>query len=453
MSAEINPLEEYEWIGEFYQAEKKDIKYSGILSYSPSLGIKLTLMWDFNKSQEFFHSEKDYFNFLGDTHQLNGVSLIGCRKTNSYCNFGKQNKADFIVPYAILNAHITSTEEKVLGIYFSFNNFENFCSHFTEKQIFYKAPLMHHKIDGNVYEIKNTLKNGFSLSEVLFPNNRNKTLINSIKKMVEKKDLYISEFNPYFFIKLAKKQTFWHTMKLKFLIEKLFSIFFLSQINSNNVFLKIKNGRNIKSCRVLFDVSKYKDKPRTQNYHFLPINLNNVKERFPDILTLWQKLTKDEFNIINLVLTDKLYERTEVGYQSYVLYMAFIEEWQVKYGIDKSENGRFKRFFQENISNEDDFIYEKLFFYFPKAKNIADIAKNIADIRDCIVHTDNKRKNDKRYKLHKHILEDEISIRNLCEILFLLFIRCIYNRMGINLTEHQKDNFKRQLISWNTVPC
>lgn len=51
----------------------------------------------------------------------------------------------------------------------------------------------------------------------------------------------------------------------------------------------------------------------------------------------------------------------------------------------------------------------------------------------------------------KNILEDEVSISNICEILFVIFIRAIYNKMGIAESEHQKHNLVNQLRRWEKI--
>lgn len=130
------------------------------------------------------------------------------------------------------------------------------------------------------------------------------------------------------------------------------------------------------------------------------------------------------------------------------LYVAYAEEWQKRY----NKKMGLRAYFEENVQM-DDFIYNSFKTYFPDINNVQDISTHLGAIRNCIAHTRNKFDNDKQYKRHKDILEQEVAIQNLCEILFLLFVRTIYKKFGIEQTLFQQGNFEGQLCLWNTIPC
>lgn len=449
MVKQVDYKEGFETIGEFFLQEKPDMKYSGILTYSPENGIKLVLMYNFSKSSKFWnHTRNEYYSFCGNVAEYGEITLIGGMQQGGYCDFGTTNKVEFYISYLILGAHLNRTDKCVYGADFSFPGFENFCSHITGKQLYYKTPLMEHNIAGVNYKIRNVPDNVESIESLLFPVKNNEQLIKELSDKLSSTPLQIGDFKPKLFISQTEGITFWEMIREVFSIEKLISVLLLTPVESDNLFVNVKQGDKEKNCQVLHKLSDKTNKIKIGHHAHLPVNLDNIKDKFPTILPIWQEMTRDTFSIINVVLTNKLYGRSQISYQSFLLYVAYAEEWQKGY----NQKTGLKAYFEENVQ-KDDFIYNSFKAYFSDVNSVQDIPKHLGEIRDCIAHTQIKLNNSKKYKRHKDILEREVDIQNLCEILFLLFVRTIYKKFGIEQTQFQQGNFERRLCLWNTIPC
>ena len=89
-------------------------------------------------------------------------------------------------------------------------------------------------------------------------------------------------------------------------------------------------------------------------------------------------------------------------------------------------------------------------------KTWGDIACDLDNIRDCILHLDmkinNKKSTNNIFDKYKNIIEKETSISNLCEILFIVLVKAIYSKLGIKLTDDEKNNLLRYVVSWTSYP-
>lgn len=449
MEKQIDYKESFEIIGEFFTQENSDIKYPGILTYSPEKGIKLVLMYDFRKSPKFMnYTRNEYYSFYGNVAEYGEITLIGGMKQGGYCDFGATNKVEFYISYLILGTHLNRKDKCVYGVDFSFPGFENFCSHITRRQLYYKTPLMEHNIAGVNYKIRNIPDKIEPIETLLFPIKDNEQLIKEISDKLSSTPLQVGDFKPKFFISQTEGITFWGMIRQVFSIEKLISVLLLIPIEADKVSISVRQGDKEKKCQVLHKVADRANKIEIGHYAHLPVNLDNIKDKFPTILPIWQEMTRETFSLINVVLTDKLYGSGQTGYQNFLSYVAYAEEWQKGYN---QETG-LKAYLDENMQNGD-FIYNNFKTYFPDVNSVQDISQHLGEIRDCIAHTQIKINKSKKYKRNKNVLEQEVDIQNLCEILFLLFVRTIYKKLGIEQTRFQQENLERQLCLWNTIPC
>lgn len=152
-------------------------------------------------------------------------------------------------------------------------------------------------------------------------------------------------------------------------------------------------------------------------------------------------------------MVDKLYNKAHAGYQQYCIVIAIIGSWQVIHGIDKDCGKRYSNFLRENLHSGDtlnDGIIKKLNNFLGDSKNLDDLSIDIGEIRNCILHADQIPKSGKKYKKYKNILEEEITISNLCETLFIVLIKVVYEKLGIILNEDQKSNLLNCLRLWSS---
>ena len=76
----------------------------------------------------------------------------------------------------------------------------------------------------------------------------------------------------------------------------------------------------------------------------------------------------------------------------------------------------------------------------------------IGEIRNTILHIDQLSPTCQKIKKYGHIVKNEIHIANLCEILFIIVIKAIYRKLGIEQSEDQKRGLLRQCLNWSSVP-
>lgn len=437
------------WMGEFYQPSRPDVKYQGFLEYLPNKYIKLTLISGKNISKtDVFEDNTGNYNIFGNIVDMGKVTLIGGTSNRRWHNWQYQ-KIEITYQYLIKNIHLNTSENQIFAFRFSFDGFGNFCSNFTGRQLYYNKPLMSCEVDDKNFQIINKPREECSIAYLLRPYHRNKDTISKIKKMLEEQPLYLANFEPYFCIKSKTKNSFLDVIKLKASVEKLIAVFIVQSVESDKFFISVKEKRKTSEYEVL-GIPIIKAKYAVPEYNSLPVTLHSIKDNFSTIWKLWKEMTVDDFNIINIVLHNRLLHGVmSEGYQSLIMYESFIGDWQIKYGNDKNENGRYEHFFQENLSTTDDVLYKKLKEILPTVETIKDIFSIIREMRNCISHTDNKSKNKDSYKNNKQILEDEIKVKNLCSTLFLVILRAVHRKMNIQKTPLQEYIFNNSAGKWS----
>ena len=256
---------------------------------------------------------------------------------------------------------------------------------------------------------------------------------------------------PYYFFHIkGNSQTAGNYIHLQYDIEKLFSIFLFKKIYSLYSFLKAGN----KEYQLInaFSLKEKTDENKILPMAYLPVCLNNVRDKFSEILKNWKEIL--QFDLINSFITDKLYHNSGAGLQQYSILIALIGAWQSK--KDGDYKNRYKNFLAENLLPEDDVFNEeitiKLRQILGDSKTLDEIAEDIGEIRNTILHIDQLSPTCQKLKKYGHIVKNEIHIANLCEILFIIVIKAIYRKLGIEQSEDQKRGLLRQCLNWSSVP-
>lgn len=441
----FNPNIKQEWIGDFYLEENEDVKFSGALIYTPDDGMKLHLSWNmFSKEQEIVLATNNLV-FKGDVTQIGDVTILGTILIGSYMNFNSSSKATFSVNCVIFGCYFDKNEPLISEIRFSLPCLKAFCSSNTDLQIYNSLPLLEARNDEYEIQIKNCPQKRYPLFSMLSIA-KHIDIEQNVLNYLQQKRILISDYNPYFLLKFNKEKSFYEVLDIKNQIAKLFSVLVVDGQEVLDLQIKIKqsNYSVFLSPAVKKNIKEYKQCE-------LPVYLKDVTSSFGSILELWLKMTKDEFNILNIILTDKLYNGADVGYQSIMNYRSFVEDWQTKYGYDKNQRQHLQNFFEENLSKIDDMIYDWLLKIFPNIKSKKDFGDKLLEIRDCLGHIKTKERNADKYTNNKDILENEIKIKNLCEVLFLLFIRTIHRKFGIIHNQHQLISLYGKGRFWQNV--
>lgn len=443
------------YLGKFWAPNMPDRKFSGTLTFSKESQISLKITGYIETADDFAPSSScEVKQLYGSVEEIGKVTLLDCLSNGGRTNL-RQSESHFIkhymVSYAILGIHCLKDDTIFTGISFHFGGLNNFCVlHPNEYFIADNTPQIDCTIDDNiVIKLQQGLKDAFDLSMAMFAygNKYETKLVEELRQKTE--NMMLSK--PYYFFHIkGNSQTAGNYIHLQYDIEKLFSIFLFKKIYSLYSFLKAGN----KEYQLInaFSLKEKTDENKILPMAYLPVGLNNVRDKFSEILKNWKEIL--QFDLINSFITDKLYHNSGAGLQQYSILIALIGAWQSK--KDGDYKNRYKNFLAENLLPEDDVFNEeitiKLRQILGDSKTLDEIAEDIGEIRNTILHIDQLSPTCQKLKKYGHIVKNEIHIANLCEILFIIVIKAIYRKLGIEQSEDQKRGLLRQCLNWSSVP-
>lgn len=443
------------YLGKFWAPNMPDRKFSGTLTFSKESQISLKITGYIETADDFAPSSScEVKQLYGSVEEIGKVTLLDCLSNGGRTNL-RQSESHFIkhymVSYAILGIHCLKDDTIFTGISFHFGGLNNFCVlHPNEYFIADNTPQIDCTIDDNiVIKLQQGLKDAFDLSMAMFAcgNKYETKLVEELRQKTE--NMMLSK--PYYFFHIkGNSQTAGNYIHLQYDIEKLFSIFLFKKIYSLYSFLKAGN----KEYQLInaFSLKEKTDENKILPMVYLPVCLNNVRDKFSEILKNWKEIL--QFDLINSFITDKLYHNSGAGLQQYSILIALIGAWQSK--KDGDYKNRYKNFLAENLLPEDDVFNEeitiKLRQILGDSKTLDEIAEDIGEIRNTILHIDQLSPTCQKLKKYGHIVKNEIHIANLCEILFIIVIKAIYRKLGIEQSEDQKRGLLRQCLNWSSVP-
>ncbi len=443
------------YLGKFWAPNMPDRKFSGTLTFSKESQISLKITGYIETADDFAPSSScEVKQLYGSVEEIGKVTLLDCLSNGGRTNL-RQSESHFIkhymVSYAILGIHCLKDDTIFTGISFHFGGLNNFCVlHPNEYFIADNTPQIDCTIDDNiVIKLQQGLKDAFDLSMAMFVcgNKYETKLVEELRQKTE--NMMLSK--PYYFFHIkGNSQTAGNYIHLQYDIEKLFSIFLFKKIYSLYSFLKAGN----KEYQLInaFSLKEKTDENKILPMAYLPVCLNNVRDKFSEILKNWKEIL--QFDLINSFITDKLYHNSGAGLQQYSILIALIGAWQSK--KDGDYKNRYKNFLAENLLPEDDVFNEeitiKLRQILGDSKTLDEIAEDIGEIRNTILHIDQLSPTCQKLKKYGHIVKNEMHIANLCEILFIIVIKAIYRKLGIEQSEDQKRGLLRQCLNWSSVP-
>lgn len=443
------------YLGKFWLPDIPDRKFSGTLTFSKESQISLKITGYIETADDFAPSSScEVKQLYGSVEEIGKVTLLDCLSNGGRTNL-RQSESHFIkhymVSYAILGIHCLKDDTIFTGISFHFGGLNNFCVlHPNEYFIADNTPQIDCTIDDNiVIKLQQGLKDAFDLSMAMFAygNKYETKLVEELRQKTE--NMMLSK--PYYFFHIkGNSQTAGNYIHLQYDIEKLFSIFLFKKIYSLYSFLKAGN----KEYQLInaFSFKEKTDENKILPMAYLPVCLNNVRDKFSEILKNWKEIL--QFDLVNSFITDKLYHNSGAGLQQYSILIALIGAWQSK--KDGDYKNRYKNFLAENLLPEDDVFNEeitiKLRQILGDSQTLDEIAEDIGEIRNTILHIDQLSPTCQKLKKYGHIVKNEIHIANLCEILFIIVIKAIYRKLGIEQNEDQKRGLLRQCLNWSSVP-
>ncbi len=443
------------YLGKFWVPNIPDRKFSGTLTFSKENQISLKITGYIETADDFAPSSscevKQLYSFV---EEIGEVTLMNCLSNGGRTNF-RQSESHFIkhyiVSYAILGIHCLKDDTIFTGISFHFGGLNNFCAPYPNDYfIADNTPQIDCTTDDGIdIKLKQGRKEAFDLSMAMFAygNKYESKLLEELRQKTE--NMMLSK-PCYFFHINGNSKTAGDYIHLQYNIEKLFSIFLFRKIHSLYSFLKTEN----KEYQLVnaFNLKERTAEEKIPLMFHLPVCLNNVKDKFSEVLKSWKEVL--QYDLVNSFITDKLYNNSGAGLQQYSILIALIGAWQSK--KDGDYKNRYKNFLFDNLLPEDDVfnkeIMVKLRQILGNSKTLDEIAEDIGEIRNTILHIDTIPPADKKLKKYEYLFKDELHIANLCEILFIIVIKAIYRKLGIEQSEDQKRGLFRQCLNWSSIP-
>lgn len=472
---QFNPKESFSYIGEFWDISEPDKKFSGILEYNPINGILLKFI-----TSPLFHDKDIYPTMHGFCEEIGNVTLINCISNGGKMHLGTTHSyktKKYKVIGIIAGIHILKDEKKIDGICFHFPEMNSFC-HWSKEEYFSSdhQPIINCKTKDNLnIKISQGFRDVIDLSLVL--NNeilekfcphltqyrKNITikteLSNEEVRIIDQERDSITITKPFYVITIkGNKTNIGDYLCIRYKIEKLFSIFFLKPIYStfSKIFIDNKEYTLIEYTESLKDNN-------TEFFPYIPVNISNIKDNFNNIYDTWNNILPSD--MLDMIIVDKFYKHAGSGYQQFSILLSIIGSWQIIHGSNKVYNSRYEKFLEENLPDNDILtngneyrkgIKERFCEILGANKTWCKIADDLDNIRDCILHLDlkisNKKCTNNIFAKYKNIIEKETSISNLCEILFIVLVKAVYSKIGITLTDDEKNNLLRYIVSWTSYP-
>ncbi len=427
-------------MGLFWLPEKPENKISGELSYDASNGVSVKFVSDFQKASFLATDEIPYL--LGDCSEIGEITLIQCHVTSFSIAAIYEKK--YRVLYAITNIHYNENENVFNLIEFHFDELNSFCTQNEGICIKNDTPVLESFLDENTrLSIYEGCKDAFAVSDTLYMwSDVEKD--ESFREYREKLEGVILT-KPFLIISLQKEGlSFSESLQKAHHIEKIFRFFMLTPVYTTYFSLTSAQGEHFLLRKPVGERKK-----NSCFFHFLPVNINNVRENFSEIWKKWNDVLED--TKCNVLITDKFFNGNPFGYMSFGIIISTINDWQQKYGADKKHKTLCEKFLEESLCEKNEFT-DNVRSYFKNALQTEDfheIAEILSDLRNALLHE--KKQNSKMKKITAEIFKSDAAIRNLSEMLFLIITRNVWEHIGVKVTSQTDHHLLRYFPNWKNI--
>lgn len=437
MSFKFNQNESFIYAGKFWLQENEDEDFSGYIKYTPENGLYLSLY----KQKFLFNTNETRQIIFGDVEKIGKITLVACLSVGMSSSLSKNYVSYQYRPiYAIIGHRFSLNENLFDKIIFHFKQLDNFCSHLTnDYRLYEQKNLVCCSIEdfGDIC-IDQWLQDEKAINLHYIYWGEKEEQINNIF------DNTSILFKPYYGITIkTPPTTFGEIIKKKTMLERLFSVFLMEKVEMDFCEISI-NGA---FCPLIFNIPN--DLTRECIMEHMPISIYSIKDTFQNIFQIWMKLYSNPL-LIDCLL-NRLYRNCGNGYQQFNVILAQCAFFQMNYGLNKDSRKRYENFVEETLYLETNFstnIETSLSEFFediPLDNNDRNsfhhkIGHLLSVIRDYIAHVDTIPETNQKKKLFQKYVGDDSRINSLCEILFVMLIKRIYNELGIKQTENQENN-------------
>ena len=237
-----------------------------------------------------------------------------------------------------------------------------------------------------------------------------------------------------------RKFQFQDIRKECYTVSSLFSMLMLKPVNIIKMSVRSSQGDQRVYNSVLLSLWLTPELiKRSQNevsYHFLPINHNGISHDFNSILNSWRSFQQDECNLVYSVV----HEHLSGHYNSFshcALLISALEQWVFKYSdapeSEKAPKKKYDWFIDKYCTEEmKNSLRQKL--PVPNSENES-LGKLLSQVRGVVLHPTNGN----------HI--SNVALDNLSEIIYLMLVIAIYEKIGIaeSAVSKIKNKFENRL--------
>lgn len=440
-----NHLNSYEWIGDFWLENTKNTKFSGLLTYSPSKGIRLvTLQYTFDKD---YHDS--FLTIHGYTHETGCITLLRCISAGTLSLKGSSCNPTYLCEKLIIGGHY-SINNYFSSVSVGFNNLNEFCypQGFSAEDEYTTSNIVESNINHKGKSISVSLKQEAvgifiipTLSRLFLMGDKEEDLkerINSdFNDLLEKYDLKTSTIKKEitYVFNISEKNInedldILDHMSIIFSIMSLLSVLMLRKIKPTSITAHDKTTNKI--CHVLntfyITESDIESLRKDTNHNLLPLNLKDIKSDFQNSFAVWHGLFSEKLNIrVSTILNHILDNIDHV--QHFILLLTTLE--QISMNEYENYKGSEKYSWAINKYSSPSLLH-KLNTLSPVGVSIGE---HISNLRICIIHP--KSLESKKYDKYKNHISIQ-SIYNISQMLFVILAHSLYVSIDLNSSATEK---------------
>ena len=457
MNKDINLLESFEWLGEFWLAEAEDHSFPGVLSYSASGGLLLKVM----RRDDFLSGDTDSVRTIyGITFETGPITLLSALAKGDGATRVSENPVraqEFFIDSALLGEHLDS-KTKFRSCQFELNNLAEFFHRqgFKLQDSYSSDPLLsggHECLRASSHEgvtgFNVSVRKGSTgvylprISDTLILDEiKDRELITSLDEAVSK--VMKEHLNTSM---LAKKEicygvcvetlgdvgaTFSELQSVMRETCGLFGLLFQNIVRPMTLSLTaMPQHTSEESSQTFHSIVSLHLTPRqiervemAKDQSLLPVTADALKENYPAVMKSWFDFVGSDFNIIYPTLATHIEDVTS-SLQHYILLIASIDQCCV-FEKRGGRNDRYQWFVETYATDG----LRKLFLkHLPSGSSIEEIGMHLGEIRNCIVHP--VRLGTSAFGKYREILKSH-QLLNLSEVIYTILILYVYRAIGLS---------------------
>lgn len=456
---------EYSWTGDFWYSdidpEIKSNHFGGMLTYAPDKGFQLHIITDAQLPEKREHLTQYIHGVVPD---LNKVSLMNCIVNPGVTHYGdvSYSTISFRAQYLIKGIWVKNTDMNFTGVSFHCPLLDPF---FDRRHNFHCVRCEENLLDVdlvgelNMKVFHGYAKNNIFIGKLFSRGEQFREKCEQLNEVMGDDDMTLTKAYPIIKI-TGDRKTANDYLKIHHKIRVFFATLILMATYADKTWLIAGD----ESYEVLAHMPKSHKLPENMGWNTLTNTIESIKDNFKDLYEEFRQLMDDGgLSLLNILIHERIFKHRNqidsVGYLQYCWIINTIGDWQCKHGarIDPDSgkplsgkevaNRRFELFLKQHLRPQNEFrtAVKNELSRVLGASDLTVIGSTIGGIRDCLEH----KNTSSSYPTYKNFVEDEICVNNLCELLFLLLMSALYDKLGIKLNDRQNLSLKQKIIKWS----